>query len=64
MSNAIDIRNMFSGCSSLKALPDISKWNTFNVKYFGGLFDECSSLSSLADISKWNKEKAENKVYI
>ena len=30
---------MFSRCSSLSSLPDISKWNTDN-----DMFDECSNI--------------------
>ena len=46
---------LFFGCSSLKSLPDISKWNINNVTDMHALFTKCSSLSSLPDISKWNK---------
>ena len=28
----IDIKGLFAGCSSLKKLPDISKWDLSNVK--------------------------------
>ena len=49
--------NIFSGCSSLSSLPDISKWNTNNVTDMYSMFSECSSLSSLPDISKWNTNK-------
>ena len=45
---------IFSECSSLLSLPDISNWNTFNVNDMRYMFSECSSLSSLPDISKWN----------
>ena len=45
---------MFGGCESLSSLPDISNWNTNNVKYMSYMFCVCSSLSSLPDISKWN----------
>ena len=45
---------MFYNCWLLSSLPDISKWNTNNVKDMGGMFYYCSSLSSLPDISKWN----------
>ena len=48
------IGGMLSGCSSLLSLPDISKWNTINIKYMSFMFRECSSLSSSPDISKWN----------
>ena len=30
-------------CSSLKSLPDISKWDISNVEDIGGLFHNCSS---------------------
>ena len=39
---------------NLRSLPDISKWNTSNVKNIEGIFNGCSSLTSLPDISKWN----------
>ena len=45
---------MFSGCSSLISLSDISKWNTNNVKYMSEMFSKCSPLISLPDISKLN----------
>ena len=44
---------LFSECSSLISLPDISNWNINNVKIMGGLFYSCSSLKSLPDISNW-----------
>ena len=45
---------LFYECSSLKELPDISKWNVNNVIALNGLFFNCFSLISLPDISKWN----------
>ena len=45
---------MFTGCSSLKTLPDISKWDTRNVTNMGAMFYNCNSLESLPDISKWD----------
>ena len=36
---------MFSGCSLLISLPDISKWNTYNNSiYMKSIFSRCSSL--------------------
>ena len=32
---------MFSGCSSLLCLPDISKWNTNNVTEMSSMFYGC-----------------------
>ena len=52
INNITDMSNMFSRCSSLSSLLDISKWNTNNVKYMSEMFYECSLLSSLPDISK------------
>ena len=40
-------------CSSLKSLPDISKWNIKNIK-INNIFKGCSSLLSFPDISKWD----------
>jgi len=54
VDNIKDMSYMFSECSSLSSLPDISKWNTNNVIYMNDMFFGCSLLSSLPDISKWN----------
>ena len=51
---------MFYDCTKLYSLPDISKWNTSNVKDMSGIFSNCSSLSSLPDISKWNTSRVNN----
>ena len=45
---------MLKQCTSLKSIPDISKWNTNNVKNMSYMFYKCSSLSILPDLSKWN----------
>ena len=52
IKNIILANGMFYECSSLKLLPDISKWNTNNVTDMSYLFYKCSSLQSLPDISK------------
>ena len=54
MSKVKNINDLFYGCSSLKSLPDISKWNTQNIENTEGLFYECNNLMILPDISKWN----------
>ena len=54
INNITDMSWMFSECSSLLSLADISKWNTNNVINMSYMFNECSSLASLPDISKWN----------
>ena len=52
---------MFSGCSSLWILPDISIWNIKNVTDMSSMFSGCSSLSTLPDISKWGKSTSKCK---
>ena len=54
MKNVENINEIFKEYSSLKSLPDISKWNTKNINNMNSLFEGCSSLISLPDISKWN----------
>ena len=44
------IEGLFAGCSSLKYLPDISKWNLENTENISNLFLGCSSLIELPDI--------------
>ena len=44
-----DISYLFYGCLSLKELPDISKWNTANVRTMEYLFYVCNSLKELPD---------------
>ena len=55
-----NMRNMFRNCSSLKYLPDISKWNTYNVTDMRNMFNNCSSLQYLPDISKWRTNNVTN----
>ena len=43
---------IFFQCSSLESLPDISKWDTRNVKNMSDMFCGCSSLEPLPDILK------------
>ena len=44
INNITDMRYMFSSCSKLSSLSDISKWNTNNVTNMSYMFYECSSL--------------------
>ena len=37
----INANGMFYGCSSLKSLPDISKWDTKNVWNMSYMFSKC-----------------------
>ena len=54
IKNITNAYSMFSGCSSLISLPDISKWNTSNITRMDSMFYGCSSLISLPDISVWD----------
>ena len=58
--NVTNMSSMFYGCSSLKSLPDISKWDTTNVTDMSYMFNECSRLISLPDISIWNTQNINN----
>ena len=58
------MNGIFSGCSSLSDLPDISKWNTNKVTNMNGMFIGCLSLSYLPDLSKWNTNKVTNMSYM
>ena len=43
-NNVNNMSYMFSECSSLSNLPDISKWNTNNVTDMDSMFNGCFSL--------------------
>ena len=55
---------IFSYCSSLSSLPDISKWNTSNITNISYMFSYFSKLSSLPYISKWNTSNVTNMNYM
>ena len=52
--HVFDISEIFSGCSSITSLPDISNFDTQNSIDMNFAFSDCSSLKLLPDISKWN----------
>ena len=60
MNSISNMSFMFSDCSLLSSLPDISKWNMENVNDIRGIFCECESLKSLSDISNWNTKNITN----
>ena len=64
INNITNAKGMFSGCNSLKSLPDISKWDTKNVTNMGYMFSGCSSLKSLPDISQWDTKNVTDISYI
>ena len=51
-----DISFIFTYCSSLLSLPNISKWNTYNIINIEYAFSNCSSLSTIPDISNWKTD--------
>ena len=57
--------SVFSNCSSLKKLPDISKWNTGKCKDMSCMFENCISLIAMPNISKWDVHNVEkiNKMF-
>ena len=55
-----DMSCLFENCLSLNVLPDISKWDTSNLKEMRSMFNGCSSLKVLPDISKWNTKNVDN----
>ena len=57
-SEAVDMCEMFYGCSSLKEL-DLSGFKTANVSNMYQMFYNCSSLTTL-DVSSFNTEKVES----
>ena len=57
-SQVVNMRWMFSHCSSLTSL-DVSKFDTSNVTDMESMFDGCSSLMSL-DVSKFNTSNVQN----
>ena len=64
INKIINMSYMFSNCSSLLSLQDISKWNTSNVNDMSYMFSNCSSISSLPDISKWITSNVNNMSYM
>ena len=60
INNITDMSFLFSKCSSLSSLPDISKWDTKNITNLANLFSYCSKLSVLPDISTWNTKNVTN----
>ena len=45
---------LFNYCEKLLNLPNISIWDTSNVKNICRMFYGCSGLLSVLDISKWD----------
>ena len=54
---------MFKGCSSLSSLPDISKWNTYNIDSENNLFSQCENLIISKEILKKTQIKKPTTTY-
>ena len=54
ISEVTDVSYLFSGCISLKSLPDISMWNTSNITDISNLFSRLYEIKFLPDISQWD----------
>ena len=52
INNITNMESMFSGCTNLSSLPDISRWDTINVTNMSSVFSQCENLTTLPDISK------------
>ena len=53
-SKVTNLSYMFSYCSNLSSISDVSKWDTNKIKDMNSMFSDCSTLLALPDISKWN----------
>ena len=51
--NLINIKGLFSDCSSLSYIPDISKWDARNIIDMSYIFEGCTSLITIPDLAKW-----------
>ena len=54
---------MFANDSSLESLPDISKFNTSNVRNMEHMFTRCG-IKEFPDISKWDMSNVRNMKYM
>ena len=64
--NLLRINYMFTNCSSLTKLPDITKWDISNLEDIYEMIDGCDSLKEkdLPDFSKWINNKNDTLTYI
>ena len=51
---------LFTGCSNLLSLPNISNWDVSNVTDIRAMFYGCSQISTLPNISNWNTRRINN----
>ena len=58
------MKKMFTGCTSINSLTDISKWDTRNVVNMSFMFSCCLGLESLPDISIWETKNVNDMSYM
>lgn len=58
--NVTNMRDMFSGCSSLEDISSLKDWDTTNVEDMNGMFKGCSSLEDISALKDWNCENVED----
>ena len=55
---------MFSGCTSLISLPNISVWNTSSLQSLNEMFLGCKSLTSFPELTAWDTSNVKDMVGI
>ena len=58
--NAANMKDMFSGCSSLEDISSLKEWNTKNVTDMNGMFKGCASLKDVSALSDWDTSNVED----
>ena len=51
--NVTNLKEIFSGCSSLEDISALKEWNTTNVTDMNGMFDGCTSLKDISALKDW-----------
>lgn len=60
LDNATDLEGLFNGCSGLKDIRALEKWNVSNVNSLGQMFKGCRSLEDISALQNWNTAKVQN----
>ena len=61
---AINLGNMFDGCSSLISIDGFSEWKTSNITSLNSFFKGCLSLTSIPDMSNWDTSNVVDMSYM
>ena len=64
INNITNTRFMFSDCSSLLSISNISNWNTSIITNMSYMFSDCTLLKSLPDISKFDTSNVTDMSFI